>query len=71
MKKILVDRDEVLKIIGKTYVDLYYNKETVTSEEFAVLDFAKEVTNRVGALDFQKIKGIDLGKGGWKSFASR
>lgn len=63
MEKFLVDRAEVLDLIGNTYVDIYHDKEMVTDEEFAVLNFAKEVFDRISALDAQKIEGIDLGKG--------
>lgn len=63
MEKFLVDRDEVLKLIGDIYVDIYRDKEMVTDEEFAVLDFAKKVADRIGALDAQKIEGIDFTNG--------
>lgn len=63
MEKFLVDRAEVMQLIGNTYVDIYRDKEMVTDEEFAVLNFASEVVKRINALDAQKIEGIDLGKG--------
>jgi hypothetical protein len=64
MEKFLVDRDEVMQLIGDTYVDIYHDKEMVTDEELAVLGFAKEVVDRIGTLDAQKIEGIDFTYGG-------
>ena len=66
MEKFLVDRGEVFRLIGVTYVDLYRDKGAPTPEEFAVLEFASEVVKRIDALDFQKIEGIDLSKGDGK-----
>lgn len=54
-----INRSEVLKLIGATYVDLYPVKKAQTPEEVAVKNFAKEVFKRVRALDNQKIEGID------------
>lgn len=68
MEKFLVDRSEVLRLIGATYADFYPDKVPQNSEEIAVLNFAKEVFKRVRALDVQKIEGIDLGNGDGKVF---
>ncbi len=64
MEKFLVDRDEVMQLIGNTYVDIYRDEEMVTDEEFAVLNFASEVVKRINALDAQMIEGIDFTNGG-------
>ena len=63
-EKFLVDRGEVLRLIGATYADFYPDKKAPTPEEIAVLNFAKEVFKRVRALDAQKIEGIDFTNGG-------
>ena len=68
MEKFLVDKYEVIQLIRETYVDIFPDEETVTDEEFAVLDFASEVVKKINALDAQKIEGIDLGKGDGKVF---
>lgn len=66
MEKFLVDRHEVLKAIVDTYFNFYHKEEVITSEETAVVNFAKEIIDTINALDAQKIEGIDLGKGDGK-----
>ena len=68
MEKFLVDKEEVIITINKTCASLYRDKEVMTDEEDAVINFATEVINRINALDAQKIEGIDLGKGDGKVF---
>lgn len=55
MEKFLVDRHEVLKAIVDTYFNFYHKEEVITSEETAVVNFAKEIIDTINALDAQKI----------------
>ena len=64
MEKFLVDKEEVIIAINKTCASLYRDKEVMTDEEDAVINFAIEVINRINALDAQKIEGIDFTYGG-------
>lgn len=64
MGKFLVDKHEVLKVIVDTYFNFYHKEEVITSEETAVVNFAKEIIDTINALDAQKIEGIDFTNGG-------
>ncbi len=64
-EKFLVDRDEVIMAINKTYASLYHD-ERLTFERLAVANFSQVIIDRINTLDAQKIEGIDLGKGDGK-----
>lgn len=55
MEKFLIDRDEVLQVIVDTYVTLYH-EEKLTFERLAVANFAQVITDKIKALDTQKVE---------------
>ena len=70
MEKFLVDRDEVIMAINKTYANLYHGGR-LTFERVVVANFFQAIIDRINALDAQKIEGIDLGKGDGKVFPDK